>query len=40
MHLMLETAVCGALMGVNTWNQPGVEESKARTMAYLEKKMN
>ena len=35
MHFMLETATCGALMNINTWNQPGVEESKKRTLAYL-----
>lgn len=37
MHFMLETAVAGILLDVNTWDQPGVEESKKRTMAYLER---
>lgn len=35
MHFMLETAVAGAIMNVNTWNQPGVEDGKQRTMDYL-----
>ncbi|MFT7144381.1 MAG: glucose-6-phosphate isomerase [Alphaproteobacteria bacterium] len=35
MHFMLETAVAGILLDVNTWDQPGVEEGKKRTMDYL-----
>lgn len=40
MHFMLETAVAGAIMNVNTWNQPGVEDGKKRTMSYLEGHQN
>ncbi|MAI08555.1 MAG: glucose-6-phosphate isomerase [Magnetococcales bacterium] len=35
MHFMLETAVAGVLFDVNTWDQPGVEEGKKRTLEYL-----
>tara|TARA_R110000868_G_scaffold262401_1_gene521003 strand:- start:174782 stop:176056 length:1275 start_codon:yes stop_codon:yes gene_type:complete len=40
MHFMLETAVAGILLDVNTWDQPGVEEGKKRTMAYLNRSAN
>ncbi|MAF32017.1 MAG: glucose-6-phosphate isomerase [Magnetococcales bacterium] len=35
MHFMLETAVAGLVLNVNTWNQPGVEDGKKRTLGYL-----
>ena len=35
MHFMLETAIAGVLFDVNTWNQPGVEDGKKRTLEYL-----
>lgn len=36
MHFMLETAVAGLMLEVNTWNQPGVEDGKKRTLSYLQ----
>jgi len=35
MHFMLETILMGRLMGVDPFDQPGVEESKALTRKYL-----
>jgi glucose-6-phosphate isomerase len=35
MHFMLETIVVADLMGINAFNQPAVEESKAMTKRYL-----
>ena len=31
----LETAYCGAMLGINTFDQPGVEEGKNATYALL-----
>lgn len=36
MHFMLETAIAGVLLDVNTWNQPGVEDGKKRTLNHLQ----
>ncbi len=35
MFFMLKTAYAGALMGIDTFNQPGVEEGKNATYALL-----
>ncbi|MDE5617910.1 MAG: glucose-6-phosphate isomerase, partial [Clostridia bacterium] len=35
MLFMLQTAYCGALMGIDAFNQPGVEEGKNATYALL-----
>lgn len=35
MHFMLETAIAGCLLDVNTWDQPGVENSKQKTLEHL-----
>jgi glucose-6-phosphate isomerase len=35
MHFMLETIVVADLLGINAFNQPAVEESKAMTKRYL-----
>lgn len=40
MHFMLETAVAGLVLNVNTWNQPGVEDGKKRTLGYLSTSAN
>jgi glucose-6-phosphate isomerase len=40
MHFMLETAVAGCLLDVNTWDQPGVEASKEKTLHYLQNRKN
>lgn len=45
MYFMYETAFAGALLGIDTFNQPGVEEGKKATFAMLgragyEEKMN
>jgi glucose-6-phosphate isomerase len=37
MHFMLETMIMGHLMGVDPFNQPGVEEGKILARQYLEK---
>lgn len=37
MHCMLETAVACALLDVNPFDQPAVEESKTRTLAILQR---
>ena len=34
-HFMLETIITAELIGVNAFNQPGVEESKELTRDYL-----
>lgn len=44
MYFMYETAFTGALLNIDTFNQPGVEEGKKATFAMLgrvgyEKKM-
>jgi glucose-6-phosphate isomerase len=36
MHFMLETIVMGRLMGVDPFDQPGVEEGKVLARQYLE----
>lgn len=36
MHLMLETLIAAALMGVNPFDQPGVEGGKSLTRRFLE----
>ena len=38
MLFMLETAYCGALLNINTFNQPGVEEGKKATFALFDRK--
>lgn len=38
MFFMLETAYCGALLNINTFNQPGVEEGKKATFALFDRK--
>jgi glucose-6-phosphate isomerase len=38
MHLMLETILMGKLMGVDPFNQPGVEEGKVLARDYLKSK--
>jgi glucose-6-phosphate isomerase len=38
MHFMLETIVMGKLMGVDPFDQPGVEEAKVLTRQYLAEK--
>ena len=35
MHFMLETIVMGRLMGVDPFDQPGVEEGKVLARKYL-----
>jgi glucose-6-phosphate isomerase len=35
MHFMLETIIMGRLMGVDPFNQPGVEEGKVLARQYL-----
>ena len=35
MLFMMETAYCGALLGIDAFNQPGVEEGKNATYALL-----
>lgn len=35
---MMETAFCGAMLNINTYNQPGVEEGKNATYAMFGKK--
>lgn len=35
---MLETAYCGAMLGIDTFNQPGVEEGKKATFALFDRK--
>ena len=37
MHFMLETMIMGRLMGVDPFDQPGVEEGKVLARQYLEK---
>ena len=37
MHLMLETIIAAKLLGVNPYDQPAVEEGKARTKKLMEK---
>lgn len=38
MLFMLETAYCGALLHIDTFNQPGVEEGKKATFALFDRK--
>lgn len=38
MFFMLETAYAGALLNINTFNQPGVEEGKKATFALFDRK--
>ena len=38
MYFMYETAFAGALMGIDTFNQPGVEEGKKATFAMFNRK--
>lgn len=38
MYFMYETAFAGALLGIDTFNQPGVEEGKKATFAMLGRK--
>lgn len=40
MHFMLETVSAGAMWQIDAFNQPAVEDSKKRTMAYLNKVMD
>jgi glucose-6-phosphate isomerase len=35
MHFMLETIIMGRLMGVDPFDQPGVEEGKVLARQYL-----
>lgn len=35
---MLETAYCGAMLGIDAFNQPGVEEGKKATFALFDRK--
>ena len=35
---MMQTAYCGAMLNINTYNQPGVEEGKNATYAMFGKK--
>ena len=35
MFFMLETAYAGAMLGIDAYNQPGVEEGKNATYALL-----
>jgi glucose-6-phosphate isomerase len=37
MHFMLETILMGRLMGVDPFDQPGVEEGKVLARHYLAK---
>lgn len=37
MYFMLETAYCGAMLNIDTFNQPGVEEGKKATFALFDK---
>jgi glucose-6-phosphate isomerase len=36
MHFMLETILMGRLMGVDPFDQPGVEEGKVLARQYLD----
>ncbi len=36
MHFMIETILMGRLMGVDPFDQPGVEEGKVLARQYLE----
>jgi glucose-6-phosphate isomerase len=36
MHFMLETMIMGRLMGVDPFDQPGVEEGKVLARKYLQ----
>ena len=38
MFFMLETAYTGALLGINTFDQPGVEEGKKATFALFDRR--
>jgi glucose-6-phosphate isomerase len=38
MHYMLETVIAARLLGVDPFDQPAVEDGKARTRAYMEAK--
>ena len=38
MHFMLETIIMGKLMGVDPFDQPGVEEGKILARQYLAEK--
>lgn len=38
MYFMLQTAYAGALLGIDTFNQPGVEEGKNATYALFDRK--
>ena len=40
MHFMLETILMGRLMGVDPFDQPGVEEGKVLARQYLDEKTN
>jgi glucose-6-phosphate isomerase len=35
--LMVQTSIAGEMLGVNTYNQPGVEAGKQATMALMGK---
>ena len=35
---MLETAYCGAMLNIDAFNQPGVEEGKKATFALFDRK--
>jgi glucose-6-phosphate isomerase len=37
-YFMYQTAYCGALLDINTYNQPGVEEGKQATFAMMGRK--
>ncbi|NCA68187.1 MAG: glucose-6-phosphate isomerase, partial [Clostridia bacterium] len=38
MFFMLKTAYCGAMLNINTFDQPGVEEGKIATFALFDRK--
>ena len=38
MFFQLQTAYCGEMLNVDTFNQPGVEEGKNATYALFERK--
>ena len=38
MYFMYETAFAGAMLNIDTFNQPGVEEGKKATFAMLGRK--
>ena len=38
MFFQLQTAYCGALLNIDTFNQPGVEEGKNATYALFDRK--